>query len=351
MEYYPSATKGYGGYTILADFGEDGSVRISCDFLYFNPSQVTSSTYRVIQATGPVLTFDTRNEIFHFFSEPANEFFGDLGTGMGGDYEFLILECTPEKIVLQGRKTQNRIIMYPVPDNITWVEYLKQIQEVERQAFPASYDVQVNGKTAYAISQQHRLFTITHEDGSQEYHPFIYTPEGLNFYEPLNVEGEEVQSLKWDNTSLSFAGNNITLKAQELPDGYLKYEEILGNYQFNYYNTSKANVTLKEEIYKYSFIMEGLPWNIRVLYLGDIGGIAIESQLLEENIYLCPWALDNGGSLTTASGAGMVATHKDGTFTFTSKDSWGPADSFIVYDMLSRTALLQLPYVKNLVKK
>lgn len=32
MEYYPSPTKMYGGYTFLVSFGEDGKANVMCDF-------------------------------------------------------------------------------------------------------------------------------------------------------------------------------------------------------------------------------------------------------------------------------------------------------------------------------
>ena len=41
-----------------------------CDF--FADGEGVKSEYEVKQSAGVMLTFDTYNEIFHFFSEPSN---------------------------------------------------------------------------------------------------------------------------------------------------------------------------------------------------------------------------------------------------------------------------------------
>ena len=71
MEYYPEASQMYGGYNILLSFSEDGRVTVAGDIVT-DPTATATSLFSVKQSAGIVLSFDTYNEIFHFFSDPGN---------------------------------------------------------------------------------------------------------------------------------------------------------------------------------------------------------------------------------------------------------------------------------------
>lgn len=350
MEYYPSQSKMFGGYTILVGFNEDGTADVSCDL--FEHNKVVSSQYEVKQSTGPMLTFDTYNEIFHFFSEPSNFLgIGETGKGMEGDYEFLIIDCTPEQVVLKGKKTGTKMIMTPVPENEQWTQYLANVKGVAKGAYPALYDVKVGGETQYTVKQEYHIFILENKDGSQKKLPFVYTAEGIKFYEPMTIGDHQVQFLNWNEETMSYSNENITIQAQEPPAGYKKYDEFLGSYKFVYYNSYKI-VDLREELFNSSFIMEGFPMDIRVIYNADKGVISLETQLLEGSIYLCPWALDSGGSLTNMSGAGLVGLNApDGVILLEDNGVWGKVtDSFIAFDLASSESVFQIPYIQGMVK-
>ncbi|MDO4163625.1 MAG: DUF4302 domain-containing protein [Bacteroides sp.] len=355
MEYYPSSTLTYGGYTMLVRFGTDGEAQVACDL--FSKDLVATSVYEVKQSMGPMLTFDSYNEIFHFFSEPANELgIGDRGYGMEGDYEFLIMECSEEQVVLRGQKTGNKIVMKPVPTGLTWTEYLGSVKSVTSEAYPAAYDVLVNDVLQYSVVQKYRKFILVNSDGSQLALPFVYTTTGIKFYEPLSVGTQTIQTMEWDASQMAYVSGNVVIKAQELPTGYHRYEEFVGDYVFVYGNgNSMTSVALREELFNESFIMEGFPLDIRVLYKADTGMIGLESQQLSDNIYLCAWSLADGGYLTAGEGVGMEGSmyEEDGSYVvyFGDNGVWGrDTDSFIAYDYSSGGSAFQIPYVIGMVK-
>lgn len=45
-----------------------------------------------------MLTFDSYNQLIHMFSGPLG-----LNMNVGGDYEFIIMSATPDKVILQGK--------------------------------------------------------------------------------------------------------------------------------------------------------------------------------------------------------------------------------------------------------
>ena len=110
MEYYPNALQAYGGYNILVSFTKDGKMQASSDV--YGSGKVSESTYKLYQSSGTILSVDTYNEVFHFFSDPDNPAnVGKDGDGMEGDFEFTIMSASKEEIILQGKKTKNKIVM------------------------------------------------------------------------------------------------------------------------------------------------------------------------------------------------------------------------------------------------
>lgn len=102
MEYFPESQQTYGGYNILVKFSTDGKVTTASEL--FEATDTKTSLYSMKQSAGVVLSFDTYNDIFHFFAEPGDPAaIGGNGYGLEGDYDFLVLEASAEKVVLKGK--------------------------------------------------------------------------------------------------------------------------------------------------------------------------------------------------------------------------------------------------------
>lgn len=117
------------GYLVLSKFKVDNSVVVGMNNDESGNKYVEdSSAWQIISDNGPVLTFNTYNEVLHTFSDPAGN--GDIGTGIGGDYEFVVvsLEEDAQFGMLKGKKrgTYNRITRLPVGTNFE--EYLADVK-------------------------------------------------------------------------------------------------------------------------------------------------------------------------------------------------------------------------------
>lgn len=361
LEYYPSVSKMYGGYTLLLSFDEDGNVEAACDV--FANDKVTKSLYKVQQSTGPVLTFDTYNEIIHLFSAPSNIYgIGDDGKGMEGDAEFLILECTADKVVLKGKKTGTKMTMVPMPESKTWKQYLNETQQVGREAYMGLYDILVNGEKKYTVTQEYHCFVVTNEDGSQENLPFVYTPEGIKFYEPVSLGNSQTQSLAWDHTKKAYTDADLQVKGY-LPTGYKKVNEFVGTYKFYYNDPVEFNmVTLEEVDASNPFVsylrMKGFEdYEFLITYDKQYGRIGLVTQTLSSNVALLPWALDpvtGSGNIFTTAGVGLEGINSSNTtITFQDNGVGGNEEitSMIIYDLVAGGALLRIPYISKMVKQ
>ena len=112
MAYFPNLEASAKGYNMVLKFNKNGNVSVTAKNSATTLNKImtdTASTWAVKSDYGPILTFDTYNDVFHAFSDPK-----DNGAGLLGDYEFLILKATPELVLLKGKKHSAYTIMRPM---------------------------------------------------------------------------------------------------------------------------------------------------------------------------------------------------------------------------------------------
>ena len=118
MDYQGSG--GFGGYNILCKFGADNNV--SCEEETQNIK--STSHYTVLQGQGVLLTFDSFNAALHKYSDPVGNLNGKKvgkdGKGFLGDFEFRVMSCSKDSVVLEGRKHGDRVVMTRMPEKLRW---------------------------------------------------------------------------------------------------------------------------------------------------------------------------------------------------------------------------------------
>lgn len=112
MAYFPNLEADAKGYNMVLKFNKNGNVSVTAKNAATTNNKImtdTASTWAVKSDYGPILTFDTYNDVFHAFSDPQED-----GAGHLGDYEFLILKATPELVLLKGKKHSAYTVMRPM---------------------------------------------------------------------------------------------------------------------------------------------------------------------------------------------------------------------------------------------
>jgi len=102
FDYYPEANQSYGGWTYTLDFDDSLNTKVMIEPTMLSDPEsylVAESTYNLIADDGPVLTFDTYNDLMHFFATPDAYSY----QGYEGDYEFIILDVESDKITSRER--------------------------------------------------------------------------------------------------------------------------------------------------------------------------------------------------------------------------------------------------------
>ncbi|KAA6319979.1 hypothetical protein EZS27_030190, partial [termite gut metagenome] len=228
LEYY-SGDELLGGYTFLCTF-KDGQVSLLSDVetYYHLPGTELTSLYRIISDQGPVLTFDTYNQIFHVFSEP----WSDDTDGYEGDYEFVLLKAENDTITLKGKKHGSLLIMSKLQESAK--RYLEKLFTIEEKLVGVPRMRLFAGGKEFSAAKEERSLTIKYpgENGEIETEStaFIYTSTGMKLRQPLTINGRTVQEFTLNEKGDLIGGtDNDVILPQPTP-----FETMLSGEQWRF---------------------------------------------------------------------------------------------------------------------
>lgn len=223
MEYFAQAdptssdVEKHQGYTFLMEFRTDGTVTVGApvDGVF----KTETSMWDVINDNSTVLTFNTFNHIFHYYSnpDPALGLWGADGEGIGGDYEFLVLQYneTENYQLLKGKKHSCYIRMYPLAANQEWEGYFSLLGQMDQFIFgentPLDY---YDGNTHLTLyngkEHEFRAFTFGADTlGGGSYYGLIVTPKGLRIHGGEFQAGKETIIIPMDLFALNEAQDKL----------------------------------------------------------------------------------------------------------------------------------------------
>ena len=298
MEYYPGTDYSMGGITLLCRFdGNNVTLMSEVGSVKTASGKEASSLYKVTSEESTVLTFDSFNEFIHCFSEPIM----GMNTNLEGDYEFVYMGQEDNKVILQGRRYHNTMVMTPLTQGVNWKDYIGQLNLIEREAFLKTYSLMVGGQEVGNAVRTSHLFSLTVEGQTSSSVPFIYTPEGIRFKDEITIQGKTVQNFVWNKEDMTFTSSDeeaadVVLKAY-YPQDYTPYEDYLGTYYMYYREYEKYNeeedkvefrpgymaVDLQQKVAGESFVLtsdklETTAANIVITYDKATGKLIIKPQ-------------------------------------------------------------------------
>lgn len=331
MHYYPSDNQALGGYNLLVSFDENGNATVAGELS--ESDKTVTSLYSLIQSAGPVLTFDSYNEILHLFSEPLS--------GLDGEFQFTIMSATPDKVVLSGTKTKNMITLTPMPKEQKWSDYLESVVKTQNEIFLGTFHLMVNGKKIGSVMQDYNVFTLTYAgadelDAKKEI-PFVYTSDGIELYEPLTIDGVTMSRFKADTENVSYVCTDANVDAKFeafYPEGYRFYDQLVGTYKMG---TKTVKIAANPNGKTYTLTGFYSRSTVQAEYVRSMGTLSIKVQsvgmALGYYAHLCVWNTTSG-NLTWSEGYGMIGVNSKEdplTISFIDNGAWGESDSFIVY--------------------
>lgn len=360
MEYYPGDGPEFGGYNLIAKFGDD-YVELASEMTTDNyaAGEVCTTLYKVVSFQGTELSFDSHNELIHMFCEPN----GYNDPGYAGDYEFIFRSVSKEKIVLTGKKRGNTLVMTPLSADTDWKDFLNGINRIKDDAPYATYKLKIGGTEVVNMFRSEHALTVTSVDDRGQAttvrYPYIYTEEGIKMFEPMEINGTVMTQFVWDSAKRTFVCTDEGVSASVEFYCPANYPNYVGTYRMRY-GSSQSTVTISQKIEGVSYTLRGLPqFDIEVSFNFDTECIDLLHQYLGKygsyQVYLCPWDAA-AGYLTWSEGTGLsgyITSQGTDPMTIEFEDNgvYGSASSLLYYAFTgspsSDTAagsLLQIPY-------
>ena len=187
---------GFGGFNILCKFDKEDNVFCEEE----SEHAKATSHYTVQQGQGVLLSFDSFNAALHKYSDPVGKINGKAvgkdGKGLQGDFEFRVMSCTKDSIVLEGRKHGDRVVMTPMPEDLTWDSFFTQIATVASGMSSERYNIIIDKDTLPARMNLHTLHT-TDKNGKAVAIPFIYTPQGIEVLKADSLNGRKLTAFTY----------------------------------------------------------------------------------------------------------------------------------------------------------
>lgn len=202
------------GLNLFCQFKADGTVRMAGDHQYMgNAYREDTSLWKMLPEDGPILAFNTYNDVISYFGDPQSD-----GEGLGGDYQFLVLRATEQEIVLRGQRHNAEVRLIP-SESADWKEYIAACKAVSNAILKSKV------QTYYLEADGHRAFVSGMSDGLMNVGPlidyvpysynFIVTPHGLRPQRAINLGAD----MNWPGVGkfheLTYAPDSMSLQSED----------------------------------------------------------------------------------------------------------------------------------------
>lgn len=200
LDFYPS-DRSLGGVAYTARF-KDGEVAMACEQPIANSvsgktypvGTEVSSFYKIKDETSVLLTFDTYNPLFHYWSQPVP----GRAKGFLSDYEFTFISASADSVVLRGKKYGNLLKMVPLKESAA--TYVKKVRQVHSALSKVIRKRAVVDGVSQRVTMAYNLF-IYQGAAKTDTVAFIHTDSGIRFYQPVVLGGVAVSQLSYNSSA------------------------------------------------------------------------------------------------------------------------------------------------------
>ena len=277
FEYYPGSTLSYGGVVYTMRFDEQ-KADIGCSLI---ADTTVTSLYRITNDNGPVLTFDSYNELFHYYATPNS---GEY-QAKGGEFEFVIDSIADDFITLYGKKTHNTMCMRKLttPAN----DYASRTIDIYDHFIDSiSGNIGTAEVKAKCNPVNRNITVVSGGDTVRVY--FAYTNRGIRLYRPLKLGGRSVQTFDYNTstnqlTCIDPDATDVQLQGIPYDTNFMNFTRYEGDYILAYEGGS-VDVKLTPNRMEGTYIMSGLSpmYTLRLNYDSETGDLRLGSQVLGE---------------------------------------------------------------------
>lgn len=195
MQYFVAGTDDYSfeGFNLFGRYFDDGKVTLAGNHRFLRNGRANkytefTSTFRMLAEEGPVLSFDTWNDVLTVFEDPVDPSAApgtivNNGEGMFGDHNLVLKSFEPDELLFLGERHRSEARF--IPCDRPWADYMAAVDANKSHIATSqltSYYVTNSVDTMYFVGLNKGVFTYCEriEDPLQKKTlSCVFTPDGF----------------------------------------------------------------------------------------------------------------------------------------------------------------------------
>lgn len=237
IQYFVAGTDDYDfeGFNLFGDFEESGSVTLAGNHRFLrdgNANKYTedTSTFKMLAEEGPVLSFDTWNDILTVFEDPVDPSAapGTLvnnGEGMNGDHNLVMSSFKDDEIIFLGERHRAQIRF--IPCDLPWEEYIQTVTDMKNKITNTtltSYYVTNGTDTMYFSRLNRGYFNYVDrlvDPLKNKVLSCVFTPEGFRLHRVDSLSSNAFQEFTLAEDESCLLNEDRTVQVIPCWDNYI----------------------------------------------------------------------------------------------------------------------------------
>lgn len=227
IQYFVGGTEeaDFEGFNLFGKFYETGKVTLSGDHRYLrngNAGKYTEYTsyYEMLAEEGPVLAFNTWNDVLTVFVDPVSPSSAPSslvpdGEGMHGDDRLVVLSYNSDEILLRGERHTAPVRFLKL--DCTPEEYLAKVEELKNTVATekmTEYSISNANETRYISGLNKGYFNLLDrldDPLEKEVKSCVFTPNGFRTEHSFVIGGDTVQDFTLNDAKDRMVCGNVEI--------------------------------------------------------------------------------------------------------------------------------------------
>lgn len=232
----------YEGFNLFGSFYENGKVKLASNHRFLRGGSAgkfteSESFYEVLSEDGPVLAFNTWNDILTVFVDPVDPtqapstLIGD-GEGMYGDQNLVFQGYKDNTILFSGERNSGKVRF--VPCDRPWQDYINDTEANKKYITSTSiesYYVVCGTDTLYFKNLRNGIFTYCERVDDPLFPSTIncvFTPDGFYLQHRNSIGGTTFQEFRLTEDKSCLLSENDSVRVIAMWDNYvIKHTDVL----------------------------------------------------------------------------------------------------------------------------